>query len=224
MVLGEHREGYVIIDVDIPFTGFVSALTNSRIHTVGRYFCDPDSEHNYKLIQAPEAKELAHAKIRVFSIFEQAVDFTKGTAHADIAMNCAKAIGQPARSAIYFGLEKSDGGFTDADVGQIRNYFADIKNRIAGKFKIGIYSNGTPCLAMKGLVDYTMLAAASYTHSGTWDFYTQGTWSLAQVGPLDIDTNKIPGTFFPHRKIPWTLDVNYANGDFGAFMPNAPSA
>ena len=105
-------------------------------------------------------------------------------------MNCAKAIGQPSQSAIYFGIEK-DGGFTNGDMKQVSNYFADIKKTLAGNFKIGIYSNGTPCrvLQKEGAVDFTWVTAASYSHDGTWDYYTEGLWTLAQIGPLDINTD-----------------------------------
>ena len=138
-------------------------------------------------------------------------------------MNCAKNIGQPQGSAIYFGIEKN-GGFMQGDMLQITGYFTDIKNTIAGKFDIGIYSNGTPCgaLLQAGLVKYTWLAAASYSHDGTWDFYASGLWTLAQVGPLDIKTELLPSWQVAPSVPKWTIDVNFANGNFGSFMANPP--
>jgi hypothetical protein len=214
----------MIIDSDIGFEGYVNALKNNKVNTIGRYYCDdPDS---YKIIGPKEARQLAQATIRVFAVFEAAsVDLSKGKDHANAAMKCAKAIGQPANSAIYFGIEKA-GGFTQGDMPQVRQYFADINATIAGKFDIGVYSNGTTCATLLGLprlVKYTWLAAASYTHDGTWDFYTSGLWTLVQVGLLDINTNLLPGSW-PQRPTPWTLDVNFANGDFGSFMANPPAA
>jgi Domain of unknown function (DUF1906) len=214
----------MIIDSDIGFEGNVQALTNNNVDTIGRYYCEATDPHHYKLILPKEAGQIAKAKIRLFTIFEQAVDLTNGTTHANSAMTCAQAIGQPPGSAIYFGIEKA-GGFTQADMGQITTYFKDIEKAIAGKFDIGIYSNGTPCRVLKkaGLVKYTWLAAASYTHDGTWDFYTSGLWTLAQAGPLDINTNLMPKSW-PAMAQPWTLDVNFANGDFGSFMANPPTS
>jgi Domain of unknown function (DUF1906) len=215
-------EDQMIVDASLGFLNNVPLLTKNNIDTIGRYFCQDQTEE--KFLKPDEARQIAQANIRLFTIFEQAVDLTSGVAHANCALDCAKAIGQPAQSAIYFGIEKN-GGFTKADMGQITTYFADIKKTIAGQFKIGIYSNGTPCRVLKaaGSVDYTWLAAASYSHDGTWDFYTSGLWTLAQVGPLDINTNLIPGSW-PHMKNPWTLDVNIPNGQFGSFIANPPPA
>ncbi|HUI15117.1 MAG TPA: glycoside hydrolase domain-containing protein [Xanthobacteraceae bacterium] len=213
----------MIIDSDVGFENHVQLLTNNKIDTIGRYFCAANDPHVYKLISRNEARQIAQANIRLFTIYEGPVDLTKGQNHANTAMNCAANIGQPQGSAIYFGIEKDD-GFTNADIPQITAYFKDIKNTIAGKFDIGIYSNGTPCgaLLQAGLVKYTWLAAASYAHDGTWSFYASGLWTLAQVGPLDIVTQDIPSWRIP-PKAPWTIDVNFAKGNFGSFTANPPA-
>jgi Domain of unknown function (DUF1906) len=215
----------MIIDNDLGFKGFVPALTKNKIDTIGRYFCDQNDPTAYKLISATEAGQIAAAGIKLFTVFEAgSVDLSAGVSHANTAMNCAKTIGQPQGSTIYFGIEK-DGGFTQADMQQITTYFTNIKNTIAGKFDIGIYSNGTPCGALRqaGLVKYTWLAAASYSHDGTWDFYASNLWTLAQVGPTDINTQLIPSWQIASNVPKWTIDVNFANGDFGSFMANPPA-
>jgi len=216
----------MIIDNDLGFKNFVQALTKNNVDTVGRYYCASDDPTAYKLISPTEAGQIAKAGIKLFTVFEAgSVDLSAGTSHANTAMNCAAAIGQPQGTAIYFGIEKS-GGFTQNDIPQITTYFTNIKNTIAGKFDIGIYSNGTPCGALlkAGLVKYTWVAAASYLHDGTWDFYSSGLWTLAQVGPLDIPTDQLPSWQIAPNPPKWTIDVNFANGNFGSFMANPPMA
>jgi hypothetical protein len=216
----------MIIDCDVGFENYVQALTKNKVDTIGRYYCDSNDPTAYKLISSKEASQLALANIHLFTVFEAgSVDLSKGQADATTAMNCARSIGQPQGSAIYFGIEK-DGGFTQSDMSQIRTYFTDIKNTIAGKFDIGIYSNGTPCgaLLQAGLAKYTWVAAASYTHDGTWDFYASGLWSVAQVGPLDIKTAMLASWKIAPNVPKWQIDVNFAKGNFGSFIANPPAA
>jgi hypothetical protein len=214
----------MIIDCDVGFENHVQALTKNKVDTIGRYFCDPSDPTAYKLISPKEAGQIAQANIRLFTVFEAgSVDLSKGQSHATTAMNCATSIGQPQGSTIYFGIEKN-GGFTPGDMPQITAYFTDIKNAIGGKFDLGIYSNGTPCgaLLQAGLVKHTWVAAASYTHDGTWDFYASGLWSVAQVGPLDIKAASLASWKVAPPIPNWEIDVNFANGDFGSFIANPP--
>jgi hypothetical protein len=216
----------MIIDCDVGFENYVQALTKNKVDTIGRYYCDSNDPTAYKLISPKEAGQIAQANIRLFTVFEAgSVDLTKGQDHATTAMNCAKAVGQPQGSAIYFGIEK-DGGFTQGDMAQITTYFNNIKNTIGGKFDIGIYSNGTPCgaLLQANLVKYTWLAAASYIHDGTWDFYASGLWTLAQVGPLDIKTTMLTSWQIASNVPKWEIDVDFAKGDFGSFIANPPTS
>jgi Domain of unknown function (DUF1906) len=206
----------MIIDCDDGFKDNVSFLTKNNVDTVGRYFCRDDDPTAYKLISPKEAKQIADANIRLFTIFEAGqLDLTQGQANAQTAMDCAKKIGQPQKSAIYFGLEKS-GGFNTPDLTAIRTYFQAINSTIENKFAVGIYSNGIPCQAMwaEKLCKYTWLTAASYSHFGTQDFFSTGLWSLAQVAPVDIKTDAWI------KK--WKLDINVANGDFGSFVAAPP--
>ncbi|KJC51675.1 hypothetical protein UP09_01935 [Bradyrhizobium sp. LTSP885] len=216
----------MIIDCDVGFENFVNTLTKNNIDTVGRYYCKSNDPTAYKLISPKEAGQIAKANIRLFTVFEAgSVDLSKGADHATTAMNCANSIGQPQGSGIYFGIEK-DGGFESGDLPRISTYFTDIKRTIGGKFDIGIYSNGTPCgsLLQAGLVKYTWLAAASYGHDGTWDFYSSGLWTIAQVGPLDIKTWKIPSWKVAPKAPRWEIDVDFAKNEFGSFLANPPVA
>lgn len=217
----------MIIDSDIGFEGYVPVLTKNKVDTIGRYFCDPKDPTAYKLITPKEAGQIAQANIRLFTIFEAgSVDLSKGQSHAGTAMSCANAIGQPQGSAIYFGIEK-DGGFTKNDMPQVTQYFADINSTIAGKFDIGVYSNGTTCATLLGppkLVKYTWLTAASYSHDGTLDFYASGLWTIAQVGPLDIATKNLVSWKIAPKVAPWKIDINCVNGSIGSFIANPPTS
>jgi hypothetical protein len=214
---GELVGRIMIIDCDDGFENNVSFLTKNKVDTVGRYYCRTDDPTAYKLISVREAKQIADANIRLFTIFEAGrLDLTQGQANAQTAMDLAQKIGQPQSSAIYFGLEKA-GGFDTPDLPDIRTYFTAIKNAIGQKFAIGIYSNGIPCQAMwtEGFCKYTWLTAASYSHFGTQDFFSTGLWSLAQVAPVDIKTDAW------QKK--WKIDINVANGDFGSFVASPPA-
>src|SRR5580704_18249094 len=130
----------MIIDCSISLLNNVKLLTNNNVDTVGRYYCSSDDPLVSKLITPAEAGQIAKAGVKLFIVYEGPLDLTTGASQATTAMNCANGIGQPAGSAIYFGIEK-DGGFTAADLPQITTYFKDIGKTIAGKFDIGIYSN-----------------------------------------------------------------------------------
>jgi hypothetical protein len=52
---------------------------------------------------------------------------------------------------------------------------------------------------------FTWLAAASTSFEGTKEFMRSWKWTLAQLGPLDIDTDGL------------SVDIDAANGEFGAF-------
>jgi hypothetical protein len=216
--------GQMIIDSDIGFDNFVDVLSKNKVDTIGRYYCD--NLKSYKVIGAHEARQLAQKNIRMFAVFEaESVDLSAGVGHANRAIECAAAVGQPANSTIYFGIEK-DGGFTKADMPQVTKYFQDINSTIGGKFNIGVYSNGTTCATLLGppkLVKYTWLAAASYQHDGTMAFFNSGLWNMIQMGPVDI-----PASLLPSWKAPgcpkWTIDQNFASGDdIGSFIPNPPA-
>jgi hypothetical protein len=214
----------MIIDSDIGFKDNVNILTTNKVDTIGRYYCDDLT--SYKVIGADEARQLRTANIRMFAIFESATkpaDLSKGQYHAGKALDCAKAVGQPSNSTIYFGIEQ-DGGFTQDDMPQVTQYFKDINATIAGKFDIGVYSNGTTCATLikpPKLVKYTWLAAASYTHDGTTAFFKTGLWTMLQMGPTDIPASLLPNWKTPGA-IKWTIDLDFANGDIGSFIPNPP--
>jgi Domain of unknown function (DUF1906) len=205
----------MIIDSDKGFTtdADVQLLQTNKVDTIGRYYCS--DIHSYKLISRGEAQKISKANIRLFVVFEDGpVDLTKGDENAQKALDCANNIKQPDHTAIYFALEGPADGFDVNRLPEIRNYFTAIRNKIAGKFEIGIYSNGVPCRAMlqEGYCKYTWLAAASYAHKGTKEFFASGLWTLAQVAPTDMTDH------WNNRKIDINVSNTAVNKDFGSFL------
>jgi hypothetical protein len=206
------RGPVMIIDCDVGFLDNVPLLQQHNVDTVGRYYC---TQNTYKLLGPKEAHQIAAAGLRLFVVYEDhgSVNLTYGQGKADAtaALKQAALIEQPPDSAIYFAVEGLPNGYKAGDLPQLRQYFSGIKDAVAGKYAIGVYSDGTVCQAMaeEGFCRYTWLTAASYSFEGTKDFFASGRWSLAQLAPLDLHPDDWKG-----RKI----DINCANGDFGSFL------
>ena len=127
----------------------------------------------------------------------------KAEAAADIkaALEQAKLVGQPERSAIYFGV---DFNVNRASVEPVLEYFRAINRTVGDRYAIGIYGNGfvNRTLRQEKLVAYNWISA-SRSHEETVAFYNSGQWHLFQnqvdrrwFGPpgkcsmgLDVDTN-----------------------------------
>jgi hypothetical protein len=205
-------EEKMIIDTNDSCLGKSADLRGMHVDTVGRYYRDK-THPSWRLTKA-EAQELSHAGIKMFTVFEdygKAAELTltadQGKKDASSAINQAQAIGQPEGSAIYFAVEGLPSGYKAADLPRIRDYFSGIKQVIGAKYAIGVYGDGLVCKTMldEGFCNYTWLPAASTSFAGTKDFLAKWRWSLAQLGPLDIQVNGL------------SVDINAANGDFGAF-------
>lgn len=62
------------------------------------------------------------------------------------ALISAKLLGQPYGSAIYFAVDFNAGV---SQLSKINNYFYIIKNKLRGRYKIGVYGNGITCAFIK---------------------------------------------------------------------------
>jgi len=207
----------MIIDTNDSCRGKAQLLNNKAIDTVGRYY--RMATHPEWAITKAEAQELSKTNIRIFMVFEDygqanKLKLTKAQGKTDgaSALNQAQAIGQPQRSAIYFAVEGLPNGYKEADLPGIRDYFAGVNEAIAGKYETGVYGDGIVCKTLldENICKYTWLAAASTSFPGTKDFMTSWSWSIAQMGPLDISTDGL------------SLDLNVAKDDFGAFVVPFP--
>jgi hypothetical protein len=203
----------MIIDTNDSCLGKAADLKSMHVDTVGRYYRDK-THPSWKITRA-EAQELSKAGIKIFMVFEDfnsaaqlVLTAEQGKKDASSAFDQAQTIGQPQASAIYFAVEGLPNGYKAADLPGIRDYFSGVKQVIGGTYAIGVYGDGIVCQTMldEQICQYTWLAAASTSFQGTKDFLAKWRWSVAQLGPLDIQANGL------------SIDINAANGDFGAFV------
>jgi hypothetical protein len=193
-----------IIDTDSNTTHAIDALKRAGVEVVGRYYSSEAS----KRLALPEAQALSAAGIQIFVVFEDsanvALDYETGVHHAQLAMQQAKNIRQPPQSAIYFALDSEIDAQRLADV---ESYFTGIRDIIDGAYEIGVYGDGVVCSALfnKGFCKYTWLSA-SRGFPGSREFYQNRRFSLAQDPHIDQDFSGL------------SIDVNEANGNFGAFQ------
>jgi len=209
----------MIIDTNDSCLNKANDLKAMEIDTVGRYY--RLQHHPEWAITPQEAKYLSAAGFKLFMVYEdwgQASDLKLTKAQGAIdgaeAVKQATAIGQPLNSAIYFAVERLPHGYKTPDLPAIRDYFAGVTQAVAGKYQFGVYGDGIVCKTLKheNIVKYTWLAAASTSFEGTVDFAAGWTWSIAQLGPLDIKAKGL------------SIDINVAKADFGAFsVPTAVS-
>jgi len=137
--------------------------------------------------------------------FSQASGYADGMA----AHRQAKAIGQPAGTAIYFAV---DYNAPEADIrGSIDRYFRGVAAGLAsaaGKervYRIGVYGSGAVCAYLKGarLAEYAWLS-----NSRAWAGYGSfADWNIKQ-GPRSTSLS------FDH-------DTNEARGEYGGFTVKA---
>jgi len=203
----------MIIDTNTSCLGKAQVLKQKNVDTVGRYY--RVATHPEWAITPAEARELSAAGIRIFTVFQEhgsksALPLTQQQGKADgaKALHQATAIGQPAGSTIYFAVEGLPGGYKSADLPGIRDYFSGIAEAIGGQYALGVYGDGIVCKTLldEDVCRHTWLAAASTSFAGTKTFMRSWRWSLAQMGPLDITTDGL------------SVDIDVANGEFGAFF------
>jgi C1A family cysteine protease len=203
-----RRNAMIVIDTNDDVSGKLPFLLKKGVTAVGRYY----SSANGKRISTSEAEAIAAAGLKLFVVFEDNGDpplgGNAGTTDARLALEQARAIGQPAGSAIYFAMEHLPNGYTIADLPGVKAYFQQIQAAFQGKYKIGVYSDGVVCDALltSKLCDYAWLSA-SMGFQDSKPFYLSGRWSLAQQTPLDQNWSGL------------SVDTNEAKPSFGEFVP-----
>ena len=202
----------MIIDTNTPCIGKTPLLKEMNVAAIGRYY--RVATHPDWALTAAEAKELSQAGIKIFVVFEEFgkksdLPLTRDRGHADgiSALKQATNVGQPDGSAVYFAVEGLPSGYKTADLPGLRNYFSGVKAAIGSRFALGAYGDGIVCKTLldEEFVKFTWLAAASTSFEGTKAFMASWRWSLAQMGPLDINARGL------------SVDLDCDNGDFGAF-------
>jgi kumamolisin len=195
------------LDADTNVTGALASIVSAGYVAVGRYY----SSNAAKRLTAGEAAAISAAGLKIFTVFEDsaspALNYESGVHDAQIALQQAHAVNQPAGSAIYFAL---DSELDTPALDGVRQYFSGIKDTIAGAFKLGVYGDGVVCQALldDGTCTYTWLSA-SRGFPGSRPFYAGGRWSLAQ----DPDINQ------PFHGL--SIDFNETASDFGGFQVGA---
>jgi C1A family cysteine protease len=203
-----RRGAMIVIDTNDDVSGKLSLLQKKGVAAIGRYY----SSEKGKRISPSEAEAVAAAGLKLFMVFEDNGDpplgGNAGSTDAKLALEQARAIGQPAGSAIYFAMEHLPNGYTSADLPGVKAYFQQIQAAFQGKYKIGVYSDGVVCDALltSRLCDYAWLSA-SMGFEGSKAFYLSGRWSLAQQTPLDQNWSGL------------SVDTNEAKPTFGEFVP-----
>jgi Domain of unknown function (DUF1906) len=122
------------------------------------------------------------------------------------AADQAGKIKQPPGGIIYFAAEGLPHGYDENDLPGVIEYFKGVKEGVGTKYQLGIYGDGVVCGGLLGTYcKYAWIAAASYTHPGTTEFYKSKKWALAQKSINHEWEQDL------------SVDYDEANGEYGAF-------
>jgi hypothetical protein len=211
-----------IVDADFDVTPYLARLKSSGIRTIGRYYDRGYSSgigeacyHNAtKTLTKAELAAIEHAGMSVYVVFQhcgaQCVNFDsqnkdtadKGRKDAAAAVELARALGQPARTPIYFAIDfdpAHDGGCAlpaDRIWPSIEAYFDQVNEVLAQtRWQVGVYGAGATCTRLKaaGRAKYFWLST-SLGHTGSREFFNGGHWHLFQ-NLTEIKRSYAPDTF-----------------------------
>ena len=116
-------------------------------------------------------------------------DFTADHAKLDAlcALLSARKLGQPSGKTIYFAVDFDIDGDTDVDeegnakIERIKTYFDIVKNKIGGRYQIGVYGSGYVCSAIKpSYAQYSWLKN-SIDHEGYDDYDDPTKYNIKQA-------------------------------------------
>lgn len=206
-----------VIDTAQNMTPYVELLRARSVNTVIRYYNHNNSTRlPQKRIDSAEANALSDAGFDLAVVFQQGggkdgaigeLDAAHGRKDAAQALKLATALGQPAQSAIYFAVDHDY--FRDTELRNIEPYFAEVRQMLDARFRVGVYGSGAVGARMqdRGLADLVWLAGAK-GWAGTRELLKTSQWALFQG---EIDSN-VPGSFSYDGN-----DVSSAYPDFGQF-------
>jgi hypothetical protein len=202
------------IDMSTDASNVLGELKESRVDFVARYYRDPDS--SWPPLSPREAQLLSAQGLKIVAVYEyhspDPAHFTYDGGYRDAVMAYgeARAVGQPAGSAIYFAADFNAQG---DEVGSVVDYFRGVGAGLSGApggahYAVGVYGSGVVCDAVKraGLARYTWLS-----NSIVWD------------GATDYeDWNIMQGTAL--QGLSFDNDANQARSDYGAFQVSGNGA
>jgi Domain of unknown function (DUF1906) len=184
-------------------------LQGSGLEFVARYYREPVSR--WPALSWSEAQSLSSQGLKIVAVWEshsrdvQHFSYFSGYNDAMMAYPQARAVGQPAGSAIYFAV---DFNARSAAFLPIDEYFRGVNAGLAAAsgghaiYAVGVYGSGAVCDAMKreGLVQYAWLS-----NSIAWE---------GSIGYEDWNIRqgfRSPALSFNH-------DFDEAKGDYGGFQ------
>jgi len=198
------------IDLPTDARDISNELKGSHLDFVARYYRDPAS--HWPTLSAEEARTVSAAGMKLVALWESHshkpayFSYAAGYADALAAYRQARAIGQPAGSAIYFAVDYNAPPW---DVmGPIDQYFRGIAAGSAAAggqapaYRVGVYGSGAVCdyLKQARLVRYAWLS-----NSSAWAGYDKfADWNIRQHDA------------FPF--LSFSQDANEARGEYGAFQ------
>ena len=197
------------IDLPTDASNALNDIRDSKLDFVARYYRSPTSR--WPTLTAAEAQRLSSLGVKIVAVWEwhshDPAYFSHASGYSDAisAYTQAKAVGQPAGSAIYFAV---DYNAPSSDIsGAIDQYFRGVAAGLAAagngrsEYKVGVYGSGAVCDAVRraGLAQYTWLTnSTSWTGTLNYD-----DWNIRQGGHFSVLS-------FDH-------DSNEAKDDYGGF-------
>jgi hypothetical protein len=216
MTLQSHNLPAQGIDLPTDASNALNDIRDSKLDFVARYYRSPTSR--WPTLTAAEAQRLSSLAVKIVAVWEwhshnpAYFSYTSGYSDAISAYTQAKAVGQPAGSAIYFAV---DYNAPSSDIsGAIDQYFRGVAAGLAAagngrsEYKIGVYGSGAVCEAMRraGLAQYTWLTNST-SWAGTLNY---DDWNIRQGGHFSVLS-------FDH-------DSNEAKDDYGGFRVTTADA
>lgn len=197
-----------IIDTSENAAKAIAQLKAKNVKVVARYYARdfqlslPEKRIAFnKVGNSPESKILTENGIAILSIYQYknqlAEKFVTGLADtgspteearadARAALDQARAVGQPQRSAIYFGVDfnvREDATDNEGNplIESILNYFRIVNEVVGDKFRVGAYANGyvNRVLRSKNLISFSWVSP-SRSFAETPAFISSGKWQLFQ--------------------------------------------
>ena len=196
------------IDLPNDASDVLMELQQSRMGFVARYYREPESR--WPPLSASEARRLSSLGLKIVAVWESHsrdpahFSYSWGYSDALMASQQARAIGQPADTAIYFAVDFNARGEALEGVDQ---YFRGIAAGLAAAssgsatYAVGVYGSGVVCDAIKraGLARYSWLS-----NSFAWDGSTSyDDWDIMQGAPS--------------AELSFNQDSDEARSDYGAF-------
>jgi hypothetical protein len=195
------------VDLPTDASDVLLELQGSGLEFVARYYREPDSR--WPALSASEAQRLSALGLKIVAVWEshsrnlEHFTYSSGYGDAVAAYGEAKAIGQPAGSAIYFAVDfNPPSDLLEPIAEYFRGVAAGLTAASGGRanYAVGVYGSGAVCEAMKreGLAQYGWLS-----NSLAWEGSGYADWNIRQGGGSP--------------ELSFNQDSDEARGEYGGF-------